>query len=146
MLHLKIDIFLSMDTSANSLIVSLIIFLFPIYKKIISKFKKKNFSSKIELFIINFLKIPCYCFSIQWVHLATFWLNILLCFSICIECFSDFTFSAVCNNVGLKAVLTRQAPFSRPLFIAGMKEPFQPKSKTDDETVDSFFQRRFGGE
>jgi len=43
-------------------------------------------------------------------------------------------------------VLFRHPPFTKPLFLSGLKEPFQPRSKTDDETVDSFFQRRFGSE
>lgn len=51
---------------------------------------------------------------------------------------------ALPNN--LKSVLLRRPPFTSPLFLAGLKEPFRSRSKDDDETVDSFFQRRFGNE
>ncbi|ESO07106.1 hypothetical protein HELRODRAFT_110634 [Helobdella robusta] len=46
----------------------------------------------------------------------------------------------------LKAVLTTQPPFSKPLCLYGLMEPFRKKGELDDETVDSFFSRRFGPE
>jgi len=38
------------------------------------------------------------------------------------------------------------APFKRSFAFSGLSELFQARSATDDETVDSFFQRRFGHE
>ncbi|KAI0225020.1 Protoporphyrinogen oxidase [Lamellibrachia satsuma] len=44
------------------------------------------------------------------------------------------------------SLLTRQPPFSRSLLRLGWREPFAASHKVDDETIDSFFRRRFGDE
>jgi oxygen-dependent protoporphyrinogen oxidase len=44
------------------------------------------------------------------------------------------------------SVVLPHPPFRKPLAFYGALEPFQPRSHSDDETVDSFFRRRFGPE
>jgi len=41
-------------------------------------------------------------------------------------------------------MVTRHAPFSKPMMFYGMAEPFKGRSASEDESVDSFFTRRFG--
>lgn len=47
---------------------------------------------------------------------------------------------------GPSSLLTRQPPFSKSLLRLGWREPFVASHKVDDETIDSFFRRRFGDE
>jgi len=47
---------------------------------------------------------------------------------------------------GLKSVLFPKAPFAKPFLFYGAKELLQSRSENDDDTVDSFFSRRFGHE
>lgn len=46
----------------------------------------------------------------------------------------------------LTSVFFRHPPFTKPLFLHGLMEPFQRRSTTDDESVDSFFRRRCGND
>ena len=44
----------------------------------------------------------------------------------------------------LKSIFTTQPPFSKPLFLAGVKEFFTTQKKCPDESIYDFVQRRFG--
>ena len=44
----------------------------------------------------------------------------------------------------LKSLFTKQPPFSRPLFMAGLKEFFTPQKICEDESLFDFVSRRFG--
>ena len=44
----------------------------------------------------------------------------------------------------LKGIFTTQPPFSKPLFLAGVKEFFTTQKKCPDESIYDFVQRRFG--
>ena len=46
----------------------------------------------------------------------------------------------------LKSIFTTQPPFSKPLFLAGVKEFFTAQKKCSDESIFDFVQRRFGSE
>jgi len=50
------------------------------------------------------------------------------------------------NIIGLKSLVMPSLPFEKPLAFYGMAELFQSETANDDETVSSFFQRRFGHE
>ena len=41
-------------------------------------------------------------------------------------------------------MVIRTAPFSKPMIMYGVAEPFKRRSLAEDESVDSFFMRRFG--
>jgi len=46
----------------------------------------------------------------------------------------------------LKSIFTTQPPFSKPLFLAGVKEFFTTQKKCPDESIYDFVQRRFGSD
>jgi len=46
----------------------------------------------------------------------------------------------------LKSIFTTQPPFSKPLFLAGVKEFFTAQKKCPDESIYDFVERRFGSE
>ncbi|KAJ8018371.1 Protoporphyrinogen oxidase [Holothuria leucospilota] len=46
----------------------------------------------------------------------------------------------------LSSLFQRKEPFSKSLASYLVKEPFQRKSKLDDESIKDFFERRFGSE
>ena len=45
-----------------------------------------------------------------------------------------------------KSIFSRQKPFSKPLFLSGIKEFFTPQKKCQDESIYDFVERRFGSE
>ena len=55
--------------------------------------------------------------------------------------------NVLCTDIiGLKSLVIPSVPFEKSLAFHGMAELFQSRSANSDETVNSFFQRRFGHE
>ena len=116
-------------------------------------------SSSSQLIVIHILvviTIRCLCST----FLSSFcvWNFITVCPLVCSD--AHFCFY-VCHNLriykiwkiiifvfcaGPGPLLTRQPPFSKSLVRLGWREPFVASHKVEDETIDSFFRRRFGDE
>jgi len=59
----------------------------------------------------------------------------------------ELNFDSLLNStVGLRAALSLRPPFGRPLAVYALQELFKKKSQEPDESVDSFFRRRFGAD